>query len=180
MFMKQLPEVVNGYIREASKIILWLFVIAAAFIFLLHVIRTTPFTYPLDYGEAPLVDQARRLAAGENIYRADLSTPPYTITNYPPLYPLLLSPFANGSPFQMGRLISALGAAAAAVFLGLIIYTLTTNRLAALAGSALFLAIPYVVHWSGLARVDLLALGLAMAGLFVLVRWPNGRWGLIG
>ena len=34
--------------------------------------------FPLDYGEAPLVDQALRLAAWQNIYRPDLSTPPYT------------------------------------------------------------------------------------------------------
>ena len=33
------------------------------------------YRYSLDYGEAPLVDQAMRLASGQNIYRADISTP---------------------------------------------------------------------------------------------------------
>jgi hypothetical protein len=79
----------------------------------------------------------------------------------------------------MGRLISVLAAVGSAVFLALIVLTLSQNRLAALATGTLFLAIPYVVHWSGLARIDLLALLLATAALYVSVRWGNGRGGLI-
>jgi hypothetical protein len=175
----QVPPNVAAYVQNGLKIMLWLFMGTAVFIFIIHSTLATIHPYPLDYGEAPLVDQARRLADGENIYQPDLETPPYTIANYPPLYILTLTPFAHSAPFQMGRLISVLAAVGSAVFLALIVLTLSQNRLAALATGTLFLAIPYVVHWSGLARIDLLALLLATAALYVSVRWGNGRWGLI-
>lgn len=178
--MNQLKVGSNGYLRTATQIILWTFIGTAVFIFALHALVAITYPYPLDYGEAPLIDQAQRLAEGENIYRADLSEPPYTIANYPPLYVLFLAPFAHGSPFQIGRLISVLAAIGSAVFLARIILTLTQNRMAAWAAAGLFLSIPFVVHWSGLARIDMLALLFATAALYVLVRWPNGRWGLIG
>ena len=177
--MKQIRKAATDYIGNTPKIILWIFVIPVIIIFILHASLAATYAYPLDYGEAPLVNQARRLSAGENIYSPDLTAPPYNITNYPPLYILLLSPFAESAPFQMGRLISVIAAVGTAVLLARIIYTLSQNRLAALATGASFLAIPYVVHWSGLARVDFLALLLAVAALYVLVHWPNGRWTII-
>lgn len=137
--------------------------------------------YPLDYGEAPLLDQATRLAAGQNLYRPDISSPPYTISNYPPLYALSLVPFVKliGPTFWAGRIISLLSALTSATFLVLIIYTLTSDRIAAAATGMLFLAIPYVVHWSGLLRIDLLALAFSTTALYVLTRWPAARWSTI-
>ena len=87
------PEKVRPHFFEGVKIILFFFLVAAVVIFALHSALSVAYIYPLDYGEAPLVDQAKRLAAGDNIYRADLSTPPYNITNYPPLYMISMIPF---------------------------------------------------------------------------------------
>ena len=167
----------ESYVVDGAKIMLWLFLSVAALIFLLYTALSLSFPYPLDYGEAPLVDQAQRLAAGQNIYRADLSTPPYTIANYPPVYVLVLTPFVNlfGPTFLVGRLISVLCALASALFLGLMIFTFSKDRLAALATGLIFLTIPFVVHWSSLLRIDLLALALSTAGLYVLVRRPTAR-----
>ena len=178
--MNHLKAGLHDYVRTSSQIILWGFMITAVFIFGLHALFATTHPYPLDYGEAPLVDQARRLAAGETIYQVDRSTPPYTIANYPPLYPLFLAPFAHSVPFQMGRLISVIGAVGSAVFLALTLFALTENRLAALVTASLFLATRYLVQWSGLARIDLLALLFATAALYVLVRWPHSRGAIIG
>jgi hypothetical protein len=143
----QVPPNVAAYVQNGLKIMLWLFMGTAVFIFIIHSTLATIHPYPLDYGEAPLVDQARRLADGENIYQPDLETPPYTIANYPPLYILTLTPFAHSAPFQMGRLISVLAAVGSAVFQALIVLTLSQNRLAPLATGTLFLAIPNVVQW---------------------------------
>jgi hypothetical protein len=180
--LKQFLVFLEPHIVDGSKIMLRLFLYVALVIFLVYAALAISFYYPLDYGEAPLVDQARRLAAGLNIYRPDLSTPPYTIANYPPLYILSLVPFVNlsGMPFLAGRAISVLSALAAAIFLGLISHTFSKDRFAALATGLLFLAIPYVVSWSGLLRIDLLALALSLAGLYVLIRWPGATWGLAG
>lgn len=130
--------------------------------------------YPLDYGEAPLVDQAMRLARGQNIYRADISTPPFTISNYPPLYVAAMSPFVAlfGPSFFFGRLISIAGAWICALCLGLIVWQVTRDRVAALLSGLSFLAFPFVVRWSSFARIDLLALTFSLAALAVLARRP--------
>jgi 4-amino-4-deoxy-L-arabinose transferase-like glycosyltransferase len=80
------------------------------------------------------------------------------------------------SPFHMARVISVIATLLSGAFIGLIIYTLSKNRYAALIAAVLFLASPYVVQWSGLARIDALALAFATGALFVFVRWPNERW----
>lgn len=130
--------------------------------------------YPLDYGEAPLVDQAMRLARGQNIYRADIATPPFTISNYPPLYVATMAPFVAlfGPSFFFGRLISVVCAWICALCLGLIVWQVTRDRIAALLSGLSFLAFPFVVRWSSFARIDLLALAFSLAALAVLARRP--------
>ncbi len=137
--------------------------------------------YPLDYGEAPLVDQAMRLARGQNIYRTDLSTPPFTISNYPPLYVAALTPFVAlfGPSFLPGRLISVVCAWVCAGCIGLIVHRATRDCIAGIVGGLVFLAFPFVVVWSSLARIDLLALALSLAGLCLLVHQPVSRRRLV-
>ena len=74
---------------NGSKIMFLIFSVVALILCLSYQFLAVSYRYSLDYGEAPLVDQAMRLASGQNIYRADISTPPYTISNYPPLYVVL-------------------------------------------------------------------------------------------
>jgi hypothetical protein len=40
----------------------------------------------------------------------------------------------------------------------------------------LFISIPYVVHWSGLARIDLLALAFSLGGVYLLIQSDGPRW----
>jgi hypothetical protein len=168
-------------VEDGARIILLMFLYVAVFFFLLHSLMALFHRYPLDYGESPLVDQAVRLAAGRPIYRTDLSSPPYTISNYPPLYPLSMVPFVKlfGPNFWAGRVISLSSTLASAAFLALIVYAYSQDRLAAMVTGLLLLAIPYVVHWSSLARVDMLALALSTAGLYVIARWPTTWRGVL-
>ena len=179
--MKRLIAVLEPYFEDGAKIMLFMFLSLAAVIFIVRGAMAIPHRYPLDYGEAPLVDQAMRLAAGQNIYRPDLASPPYTISNYPPLFMLFLVPFVKlfGPNFQAGRVISLLSTLASAVFLGQIVYTLTKDRMAAIVTSMLFGAVPYVVGWSPLLRVDMLALAFSTAGMYVVVRWTSTRRGFV-
>ncbi len=177
-----IPQKLRPHFYEGAKIVLWFFLAAALAVFVLHSLLAVLHPYQLDYGEAPLIDQAMRLAAGENIYRPNIDTPPYTIANYPPLYVLSLIPFLDwfDSPFHMARAISVVATLLSATFLGLTIWTFSKNRLAALSTALIFLASPYVVQWSGRARIDSLALAFATAALFVVARWPRARWGWLG
>jgi hypothetical protein len=165
------------YLELGSRVIVSVFLILAATAFLIHSALSVAYRYPLDYGEAPMVDQARRLLEGETLYRPDLSTPPYTISNYPPLYPLTLVPVLAlfGPSFAFGRFLSVASAAATALALAGIVRIQTRQRTAAWVTGMAFLSWPYVLEWSGRARVDLLALALSTWALYVVVRWPGER-----
>lgn len=139
--------------------------------------RALRFPYTLDYGEGPLLDQALRLAGGENIYRAAGTAPPWTISNYPPLYVLLQAPLTLvfGPAYWYGRLISLASTLAAALFAGLIVHTLTADRLAGVVSALVLLMVPYNSYWAVLARIDNLALALSLCGLYLVARWPGER-----
>jgi len=179
--VKKWAAFIAPFLEDGAKIMLLMFLSLAVLIFLIHTAMALSHRYPLDYGEAPLVDQAVRLADGQSIYRPDLSSPPYTISNYPPLYPLSMVPFVKlfGPNFWAGRAISLLCTLASGVFLALIVYIHSQDRAAAVVTGILFLSIPYVVGWSPLARVDMLALAFSTAGLYVVARWPTTWRGLI-
>jgi 4-amino-4-deoxy-L-arabinose transferase-like glycosyltransferase len=176
-----LPKLIGWVLISAACIVLGITLAQALVVFARHVPLALNDPYTLNYGEGPLLDQAVRLARGENIYLADLSAPPYTITNYPPLYILVQVPFVQrvGPAFWYGRLISVVSAAAAALFLGLTVRAITKDWLAAFAAGLTLLVIPYISYWSIMARIDALALALSMAGLWVITRWYTRRWGII-
>jgi len=158
---------------------LLLFVLlAAAAVFAMDATRSIAFPYPLDYGEGPLLGQSVRLGHLEGIYRPDLTSPPYTVSNYPPIYPLVLSPLTRlwGPAYWYGRVLSSLSMIAAAVLIGLILKSLTADPLASAVGGLSLLAFPPAAYWALLYRVDALALALSLAGLSLCVRYPRGRW----
>ena len=139
------------------------------------------FPYPLEYGEGPVLDQVVRLSRGENIYRSDLTTPPFTITREPPLFLAIQAPFTwvFGPAYWYGRVISILSALLAALFIGLTLYTLTRDWISSAAAGLMLLAFPYFLHWSALDRVDTLALAFSWSGLYAIVRWPEKRRGVV-
>ena len=150
--------------------------------FIIYGALIVSFPYPLDYGEAPLLDRAMRWTGGKTAYRNGFSSPPYIITNYPPLYVLCLLPIMKfaGPTFGLiaGRLLSAVCALLTALVLGLIVHTNTKDNAAAWGTALTFVAMPYVVAWAPSFRVDMLALLLSVAGLYAVSRWYHEAWGL--
>ena len=57
-------EELRPYFSEGAKIVLSFFLVAAVIIFALHTYLSVAYRYSLDYGEAPLIDQAVRLSRG--------------------------------------------------------------------------------------------------------------------
>lgn len=135
-------------------------------------IEAITFYYPLDYGEAPLLNQAVQLNAGNPLYQTDLDQPPFTIANYPPVYVGILAIFERliGPAFWYGRLLSSLCAIGSAVLITLITFSRSRDWKTALIPGLLFINLPYVVGWSTLVRIDHLALFLALMGLYCLFR----------
>src|SRR5512145_577297 len=124
--LRKFDESLGSILEDGGKIMFFIFSVAALLVCLRYQLLAVPHPFSLDYGEAPLVDQAMRLASGQNIYRTDFSAPPYTISNYPPLYVAVLSVcvklFGPAGAFTAGRIISALCAWGAGIFLMLIVY----------------------------------------------------------
>jgi hypothetical protein len=172
-----LPRLLVGL---AAAVLLW--ALGRSLLLYLDYMRILiAFPYSVDYGEGPVLSQVLHLARFESIYPKEWATLPYTIGNYPPLYHLVQLPFAwvFGPAYWYGRVINLVSMLVAAAFIGLTIHTLTRDWLAAVAGGAMLLAFPYILHWSGFVRVDSLALGVSWAGLFTIARWPSERKALI-
>ena len=147
----------------------------AILLFAEHARLAAVYPYNLNYGEGPLLDQTVRLSRGEGIYNLDV--PPFTITNYPPLYMLVQAPLvsAYGASFAYGRVISLASIVLATLFLTLTIRAITKSWLAGLAGGLMLPTIPYILHWSPLVRIDSLALALSTAGLLCVAQFPRSR-----
>jgi hypothetical protein len=139
------------------------------------------FPYNVDYGEGPILDQVMRLSRFQTLYPTDLSQSPFRVGNYPPLYHLVQLPFAwiFGPAFWYGRVLNLASILAAALLIGLTLYSITHDGLSASVGGIFLLAIPYILHWSGFVRVDSLALAVSWGGLYAVARWPDQRKGLI-
>lgn len=163
----------NRYLRLVAGLLL----LFGMIYFCQYAIRCIIFPYPLDYGEAQIIDQARRISVGENIYLVDLTKAPYIIANYPPVFMTLLSPFIKwfGPNFWSGRLISSFAAFLSAFILGLICWHLSHNRLASWIVAGMFIVNPIVIYWSPLNRIDLVGLVFSLLGFYLLLKWP-GKW----
>lgn len=155
----------------------------SAIAFLFYSALVVSFPYTIDYGEGVVLDRAMAIVDGHPIYRRDLADPPYIVTNYTPLYILCLVPIVKlGGPsvgLVGGRLLSLACSVLSALMLGLIVKDHTGDRIAAWGSALTFLAMPFTVQWSALLRVDMLALMLSVAGLYVVSRWHQSVWAII-
>ena len=170
--LRRYDALLGVILEDGARILFFIFSAAALLVCIKYQLSAISHPYSLDYGEAPLVDQAMRLASGQNIYRADLSKPPYTISNYPPVYVSVVAVgvklFGPAGAFTFGRMVSAFSAWAAGILLMLIVYSQTRDRIAAFSAGVMLLAFPFVVYWSPLLRIDMLALALSLGGLALL------------
>ena len=145
-----------------------------------HWQATREFPYQLDAEEGFLLDQALHLARGETIYPT-LTQAPYTVGNYPPLFPLVYSLIhrdaeARYDSLPLGRTIVQIATHGGALMIFLIAALRTRRLLPALLGPLLFLGTFEIYQWSAYVRVDLPALALTLAGLLAFAQ-IRGRWG---
>ena len=143
-------------------------IIILALLFANWIFRLTE-PFPINYGEGPLLDQAVRLSKFTNIYQPITDAPPWTVSNYPPLYQLLNVPFVwlFGPAFWYGRLLSMLAAFISAWLVQQLAIRLGASRASARFGAVLFLSSYPVLMWSALMRVDSVAL---LFGLYAIYK----------
>jgi hypothetical protein len=169
---KQHNQQIFSLIVESSIWIGVLILVFGALAALSYQTEALLFRYPLDYGEAPLVNQAVQLNEGHPIYRQSLLEPPYTVANYPPVYVGILAIFERffGPAFWYGRLISTLSVIGSALMIFSIVNSRSRNWKIAIIPALIFYNIPYVLGWSVLVRIDHLALFFSLTGLYLLFR----------
>ncbi len=145
--------------------------------FVTHAIRAASFPFPLDYGEGPLLDQARQIARGATVYRARLDDYPFTVSNYPPLYPSLLAACCSvfGWSYGVARALTIVAACACALLVGAIVRAVSADKRAAFIAAATFLASPYLVFWASFVRIDLVALAASLGAVCVAVTRTDRR-----
>jgi hypothetical protein len=179
--LKQLKTWMPRLLVGAATLVAIFFLGRSVYRFAYYNWATVTFPYSVDYGEGPILDQVMRISRLQNIYKTDISHPPFTVTNYPPLYQVVQAPFAwiFGPAYWYGRALSMFSVIAAALFIAMILFVITKDRTAGLLGGLTLLAIPYILHWSPFCRVDSFALGLSLAGVFIIARWPDTCKGVI-
>lgn len=145
------------------------------------------YPFDLDYAEGPILFQLAKLSAGEPFYQP-VSQAPYTVSNYPPVYhyAVWLLQRVVEDPLIAGRSISLAGSLASGVLIFTLVrgalhrgYGVAQRNFAGLLAALYFLAHVTVIGWSGLMRVDTLALAFGLLGmqLFVLsLRYPALAW----
>jgi len=144
-----------------------------------HLALTIAFPYDLNYGEGYVLFDAVRFSRGEPVY-VDLQQFPMVRSPYPPLFPVLWSaviPF-TGPAFWPGRALSVVSALGLAVVVALNAWRVRCGLWPSVVAVGLLAASPFVYQWAGYARVDMLALLLATAGV-VVAQWSRGRRGVI-
>ncbi len=169
-----------AFIERAIWLALGIALAAGVGVFAFRAVLALQASLPLDYTEGPLLNQAQLLLAGRPLYRADLTDYPYTVTNYPPLYPMAVALVGRllGFSYATGRIVSVLASFGCGLALFLIVLRLTGDRAAAAVAVGLFLSFPYVVQWGSVGRVDMMALALSLWGIWAAIRRPDSWKGL--
>jgi hypothetical protein len=144
-----------------------------------HLGVTLAFPYELNYGEGYVLNDAVRLASGQPIY-VDLQQFPMVRSPYPPVFPLLWSALVSiaGPALWPGRAIEVVSLIGILALIGLNAWRTRAGVWPAVAAVGLVAASPFVYQWAGYARVDLLALLFATAGV-VAAQWVRGRRGVL-
>ncbi len=134
-------------------------------------IRALGYRYQLLYGEGFMLEFARRLAAGEPLYKPLANLPLGTI-NYPPLTLLLarITFPVTGFGYVAGRIWATLAALGVTALLFAWVRRATDKPVPAAAVALAWLGAPYVYNWAPQFRVDLPGLALSLAGLYIVWR----------
>lgn len=137
-----------------------------------------PHPFEINYGEGIVLGVAARLTRGEPLYQP-ISDYPYLVAAYTPLFYTVLAAVIQlaGPALWPARALSLGGALLAAACLYGAVRSERGARPALLA-ALLFGAMPWVAQWASYGRVDMPALGLTAAGVWLAWRNRPGRWGL--
>jgi hypothetical protein len=165
---------VTAFTRRVALIVISIFTVSA--------ILTVLFPFAMDYGEGPILDQVRRLLAGQSLYQTQPNAAPFVISNYPPVYLLVVAGLRRLTHLPLlaaARLISVEACLVTALLIGSLARHLWRSEQAAAFAVLAFLGNVMIVDWSMLARVDALALMFSVLSLWIVYHYWHSNWGLL-
>ncbi len=137
----------------------------------------------IDYGEGIVLWQAQHILDPSMTYR-NISTPPYNVTHYPPLYHLATRAveILTHNWVAAGRLVSVASGLGIVLVIGALVFAVLPRRVsradrwtaAIFAGCSIFLH-PFTTFWMRTARVDTLGLFVSLAAMAIYL-WRR-HWG---
>ncbi len=178
------PWVVTGWLLAGLAFVL---LVGHLLIYVHYAVGLMRFPFDYDQGEGFELVDTMLFSQGEWPYR-DNETYPFYASNYPPLFHVILVPFAwvFGPAYWYGRLAGFVGTLLTAAAIGGIVYREERHRgVAVLAGLA-FLASNYVYHIGPLFRQHMTMVMFETLAVAVLAQAPSlretgrRRWALAG
>jgi hypothetical protein len=133
--------------------------------------------FAVNFEEGNVLNAALRITRGGTPY-PPVGNPPYVVSPYGPVFYYAAAPLVKwfGVNFTAPRLLVLASGILAALFLVLLLGRWTGSRRVAVAFGLLFLALPLVRGWIFVLRVDLFALALTLAGLYVFCLSRRPVW----
>lgn len=140
-----------------------------SFFYLIQALTVIVYPYQVSYPEGFILNQAKLICEGKNIYK-NIDHYPFIIANYPPIYLLICAGFIKlfGISFFGGRLVTFL----ATILIVFLIYKILfkkTTRNTAIFCALLFIASSYTFKDTPLMRVDMTGLFLSLFGLYLVI-----------
>ncbi len=177
-------------VRRVAWGLAGLALLAAAAQYTFYAAAAIRFPFGLDYSEGLIWQQALWLGTA-HLY-GDIAQFPFLVCEYPPLYLVVLRGVALSGigMLQAGRGISVVSTLVACVLLGYLVRrtcrmscgSVAATEAGTIAGLLPLTLLP-VISWSVLMRVDMLALALALGGIFcaaVSFRRPAAIYAAVG
>ena len=141
----------------------------------------------IDYGEGIVLWQAQHILDPSMTYR-NISTPPYNVTHYPPLYHLATRAveLLTNNWLAAGRLVSVASGLGAALVIGALIFAVLPRRVllidrstAAIFGGCSIFLHPFTTYWMRTARVDFLGIVFSLAAMAIYLWRRQWGWQLV-
>ncbi|HVB34782.1 MAG TPA: hypothetical protein VNJ52_10480 [Patescibacteria group bacterium] len=142
-----------------------------------YVAHFLPLHFSSNFEEGNILNAALRIVHGQTPYPA-VGGPPYVVNPYGPVFYYALAPLVKwfGVGFFWPRLLVVISGFASAFFLVLLLRRGKAPWLVALPFGLSYLALPLVRNWLFVLRVDLFAVVLVLAGLYVFCDGKRLFW----
>lgn len=130
----------------------------------------------IEYSEGLMVYLSRLFGSGQWSWGI-ADSPPYLVSYYPPMFYIVMGQIYNwfGESLLVGRLFVLCTTVVSMVLVGLIVYYVTRSKVVAVIGALLPLTQQIVWGWSWFMKVDMPAVMLELAGIYIALKFVKSN-----